>query len=134
MTADAKDTACAFITALTTRDWDGLAQLLASGFSYTVQSYDLPGGGTAMDGAAMLQILPGLLTVFDDTSPRMEIKHLVSDGQWVVVEGQGSGSFRDGSPYQNRYALVFEVVDGKVRTLREYMDTGHMEKRLAAVR
>ena len=29
----------------------------------------------------------------------------------------------DGAPYENRYAGVFTLADGRITTVREYMDT-----------
>jgi ketosteroid isomerase-like protein len=41
------------------------------------------------------------------------------------MEGRGEGRFVNGAPYENRYVVVHEVVDGRLRTVREYMDTQH---------
>jgi ketosteroid isomerase-like protein len=57
---------------------------------------------------------------------------MIAEGDWVVVESEGTGSFQNGRPYRNRYAIVFEIVDGRLRTIREYMDTGHMASMLSA--
>jgi ketosteroid isomerase-like protein len=132
MASDVKDTVRAYIDALNHKDWDRVADLLAPDVRYTVLGYDFPGAGT-MDRATVLRTLPEILGLFDDESPRIEITHLIAEGPWALVEGQGTGSFRDGTSYENRYANVYEVVDGQVKTVREYMDTQHMAGLLAAV-
>jgi len=76
--------------------------------------------------------LPELLSVLADDSPRMELGLMIAEGDWVVVESEATGSFRNRTPYSNRHAIVFEIVDGRVRTIREYMDTGHMASVLSA--
>jgi len=32
----------------------------------------------------------------------------------------------------SRYAILFEIADGGVRTIREYMETGHIASMLSA--
>ena len=59
------------------------------------------------------------------TSPRMTITRLFRDGDWIMMEGTGEGTFANGAQYDNRYVIVYEVVDGRVRTVREHMDTQH---------
>jgi uncharacterized protein len=126
MTADAKETVRALIGALNQKDWDRFGELLHPDHTYELQSYHLP-GAAPMDKATALAALPGLVaSVFDADSPQFEITHLVAEGPWVVAEVRGSGRFREGTEYKNRYVHVFEVVDGQVRTDREYMDTQHM--------
>lgn len=129
---DVKATVRAFIDTLNRRDWDRFGELFAEDASYTVQGYELPGAGT-MDRETALQVLPGLLSLFDEDSPCVEITHMIAEGAWVLAEAQGTGAFRDGTRYENRYANVYEVVDGRIRTIREYMDTQHMANLLAAV-
>jgi hypothetical protein len=41
----------------------------------------------------------------------------------VLVETHGTGKLADGRPYDNRYAWAFEIRDGKVAVIREYLDT-----------
>lgn len=133
MAADPKDVVLAFVDALNHQDWARVADLITPDFSYTIQAYDLPGAGAPMDGPTMLKVLPRMLALFDATGPRIEVTHLVGEGSWVVAEAVGSGSFRDGSRYDNRYANVYEVTGDRVRTLREYMDTQHMAQSFSAV-
>lgn len=131
MTADPKTVVRAFVEALNRKDWEVLGSLLADDMTYTVMGYDLPGTGT-QDKNTMLQTLPSTLGIFDDASPRLKITNIIVDGTWVLAEQQGTGAFRNGTRYENRYANVFEVVGGKVRTVREYMDTQHMAGLIAS--
>ena len=125
-----KQTVRAFTRALGERDWEVLPDLLADDLSWTLMAYELPGPGT-MDRESALRLLPEILSAFADHSPVMELGLMIAEGDWVAVEAEGSGSFRDGTPYRNRYSILFEIVDGRARTIREYMDTGHMASMLA---
>ena len=126
MSGSSKETVRALIEALNQKDWDRFGELLHPDHTYELQSYP-PAGAGPVDKATALAALPGLVaSVFDADSPQFEITHLVAEGPWVVAEVRGSGRFREGTEYRNRYVHVYEVVDGQVRTDREYMDTQHM--------
>ena len=47
----------------------------------------------------------------------------IAEGDHVVIEHSGRNTTRDGRPYHNKYCWVCRFADGKLRELREYMDT-----------
>lgn len=112
--------------AVTARDWDTFASLLAEDLSYTVMSAQLPGGNVPMDRETLLSTLPAMTEMFATGSPVMTFAHVVTAGEWIVVEAEGTGQLSDGTEYRNRTAFFYEVHDGLVRTVREYFDTGHV--------
>lgn len=120
-----------FNDAISRHDFDRLGELLDDGATYEVCGIELQGAGV-FDKATLLQVLPGMLGLFEPGSPRMTITRMFNDGDWVIMEGVAEGSFRSGAAYDNRYVIVFEVVDGRVRTVREYMDTQHAATLFAA--
>lgn len=132
MSRDPKDVVTAFVAALNARDWSAMSELFHDDLTYTVMGFDLPGAGS-LDKATALAVLPGMMSVFAEGSPRLSIVRMISEGTWVNLEAEGSGVFVDGTPYENRYSNNFEVVDGQIRTLREYMDTQHMAALLETV-
>ncbi len=50
-------------------------------------------------------------------------RRLIAEGDHVVVEAQGHNTTPDGRQYHNNYCWVCRIADGKIRELREYMDT-----------
>jgi ketosteroid isomerase-like protein len=50
-----------------------------------------------------------------------------AEGERVVVEETMTATLADGRPYANDYCFVFELRDGLIHRVREYMDTarGH---------
>ena len=122
-----------FNEALGRRDWATFASVLGEDLRYTVMSFHLPGGGASMDRPTLLATLPRMLELFAPGSPRLEFTHVTVDGEWIVVEMEGTGEFVNGAEYRNRYANVYQVRDGLIRTVREYMDTGHMAQLLSAL-
>ena len=46
-----------------------------------------------------------------------------ADGDTVVVEERMQATLAHGGHYENDYCFVFEVIDGLITRVREYMDT-----------
>ncbi|CAN5222604.1 nuclear transport factor 2 family protein [soil metagenome] len=59
--------------------------------------------------------------LFTDVS--MDISGLYADGDRVIMEERFRARLPNGRDYDNAYCFVFELQDGKVRRMREYMDT-----------
>ncbi len=58
------------------------------------------------------------------TEPFDVVPHrFIADGDFVVIEHTGKNTTPDGRPYHNRYCWVCRFSNGKIRELREYMDT-----------
>ncbi len=48
---------------------------------------------------------------------------VIAEGDRVAVEVEARGERGDGRPYHNRYHFLFEIRDGLIVAVREYMDT-----------
>ncbi|WP_219419248.1 nuclear transport factor 2 family protein [Pseudonocardia nigra] len=48
---------------------------------------------------------------------------VIAEGDTVVVEERMCATLANGRFYDNDYCFVFEVQDGRIRRVREYMDT-----------
>ena len=56
--------------------------------------------------------------------PYLNIPELIlADGDHVVVLAKGDAETVEGKRYDNDYAFVFRMADGKIVQVREYMDT-----------
>jgi ketosteroid isomerase-like protein len=113
-----------FLEALSAGDLDGLARLLHDDATWTIYAEALPGAGTHEGRAAIVEgFLRPVREMFEPGDPKVDIARLVSSGGSVAVEARGSGRFANGAPYRNTYAFFFEVDEGRVRAVREYMDS-----------
>lgn len=65
--------------------------------------------------------------LFVDGDPKNKIMNIFGSGNWVAVETHGTGKFRNGRDYDNRYAWMVEIKDGMIFTIREYMDTLYIQ-------
>jgi len=55
-------------------------------------------------------------------------ERFIADGDLVAVEARGDNVAVTGERYDNDYCLVFELRDGKIVEMREYMDHAFCER------
>ena len=53
----------------------------------------------------------------------IEFRGILAEGDRVVVETRLSATLAHGGAYDNDYCFIFELEDGLIRRVREYMDT-----------
>ncbi|WP_295688185.1 nuclear transport factor 2 family protein [uncultured Nevskia sp.] len=70
------------------------------------------------------QLLSGVLDVC--TGPiRIEPRDWTAEGDRVALEAESFVDTRNGRTYNNLYHFKFKVRDGKIASVREYLDTMH---------
>jgi ketosteroid isomerase-like protein len=57
---------------------------------------------------------------------RMTVKGLVAEGDKVAAEATSYGRLENGRVYEQEYHFLFTLHDGKITTVREYLDTQHV--------
>jgi uncharacterized protein len=57
------------------------------------------------------------------TNPKNEFRSMIAEGAVVFAEHRISATLPNGRPYVNDYCFAYEVCDGKILHIREYMDT-----------
>jgi hypothetical protein len=88
---------------------------------------NIPGMGTHRGRVGIVdEFLAPVRGLFVDGDPQNEIVSLIGKGDLVAVETHGTGTFRNGRPYDNRYAWIVEIRDGMIYAIREYMDTAYI--------
>ena len=71
----------------------------------------------------MGDFLATALSYYQPGTVRLEITSMIADGDQVVLQWTSRARTRDGRPYENGCIGVFTVRDGKICSVREYMDT-----------
>jgi ketosteroid isomerase-like protein len=56
----------------------------------------------------------------------LHVRSVIEQGGRVAVEAQGDGVLADGTRYTPEYAIFFEVRDGLITSMREYIDTEYV--------
>jgi uncharacterized protein len=54
---------------------------------------------------------------------KSELRRIYGDGDTVLIEMVNRGKLFNGRDYENDYCFVFEIENGKIRRVREYVDT-----------
>ena len=121
-----------FFDRLNAEDLEGVRAILTEDATWIPQVRDIPGAGEYRGRDVIVDVfLAPIRSVFADGSPRNEILSIASGGSLVMLESHGTGSLADGRPYDNRYAWAFEVREGKVAAIREYMDSHYISRLFA---
>jgi uncharacterized protein len=57
---------------------------------------------------------------------KMTVKGLVCEGDKVAMEAESYGELRNGRVYNQEYHFLLTIRDGRIKTVREYLDTQHV--------
>ncbi|MNN90662.1 SnoaL-like domain protein [compost metagenome] len=87
---------------------------------------NVPGAGTHTGKAICEEFLAPVRGLFADGDPKVLVDSLVSSGDKVMCETRGVGKLRDGRAYNNLYAWAFVIRDGRIKAIREYMDSHYV--------
>jgi uncharacterized protein len=124
-----------FFATLSTGDFDAIGEFFDDESVWTsgnvARTQPPPKGRQAIIEGFLKPVRLGL---FEEGDPKVEIQTLIVDGDRVAAETVGRGKGRDGAPYENQYAFVFEVAGDKIRFMKEYMDTAYAGRFTQGVR
>lgn len=70
-------------------------------------------------------LLQGVKAVYKTGAMQFTPKSMVAEDSFVAVEASSHAELNNGRIYSNQYHLLFEIRDGKVLRVKEYMDTQH---------
>jgi len=88
---------------------------------------DIPGTGVHRGRKGIVdEFLAPVRGLFVEGDPKNSIESLFGKGALVAVETHGTGRFRNGRDYDNRYAWIVEIRDDMIFAIREYMDTAYI--------
>ena len=87
----------------------------------------IPGAGVHRGRKGIVdEFLSPVRGLFIDGDPKNTVENLFGKGDFVAVETHGTGTFRNGRQYDNRYAWIVEIKDDMIFAIREYMDTAYI--------
>jgi uncharacterized protein len=61
--------------------------------------------------------------IYDVATIQVEIRNLLADGAWVVLQYLMRCRAANGNPYEQEYLFLFEIHDGRIATIWDYYDT-----------
>lgn len=92
-------------------------------------TYWVSGGIEGMSGSYSREelgaLLSGVTTVYKNGALQITPLSAIAEGNKVAVEAESYAELNNGRIYRNRYHFLFEILDGKIIQVKEYMDTKH---------
>jgi ketosteroid isomerase-like protein len=61
--------------------------------------------------------------IYDVPTIQIEIRNLLADGDWVVLQYLLRCRAANGNSYEQEYVFLFEIRDGRIATIWDYYDT-----------
>lgn len=118
-----------FFETLSSGDLDRLRELFHDDATWTPMVRGIRGEGVHRGKAGIIdQFLAPVRGLFKPGDPKVLPDTIASKGSLVLIETRGLGHVADGRPYENLYAWAFEIRDGKVFAVREYMDSLYVSR------
>jgi uncharacterized protein len=119
-----------FFETLSAGDYGPLEKLFTPDAVWTVVPTSIPGSGDHKGAATIAKDFSEIRKMFEDGDPKLHVTNVIDGGQWVAVETHTKGRFKNGATYDSHYCWVMEIIDGKIRVLKEYMDGGYAASRI----
>jgi len=130
-TNDAKSVLQRYVAAVEGGDEDTIRDSFAETATWTLAG-ELPISGT-WEGRDVIidEFLATAMSNYEAGSVSLEITGMIADGHSVALQWTSRARTLDGEPYENECIGVFTVSDGKIQSVREFMDTHYAYKTLA---
>jgi ketosteroid isomerase-like protein len=118
-----------FFSVLSAADFPRLRELMHDEVTWTPMIRGIPGAGVHRGKSGIIdEFLIPVRGMFRPGDPKTTVDTICSKGSLVLTETRGSGQVADGRSYDNQYAWAFEIRDGKILAVREYMDSLYVAK------
>jgi hypothetical protein len=112
-----------FIEALSSGNMEAAKAALADDATWWIPG-SLPVSGTHRGQKAIFEDFFGQAqALFEPNSVSIQVRNAIGEGDCVAVEWIARGKSAKGRNYENYYHVMFEVRDGKIQVIREYVDT-----------
>ena len=130
-TEETRRVVAGYVAALQRGDIDALRDSFTPAATWTIRG-DIPVAGTWTGPGEILDgFLAKMTATLDPATPVTQTLHrIIADGDYAVAEWTSRARARNGTPYENDYAVVFRVTGGRIDAVTEYCDTSYMKRTL----
>ncbi len=83
-------------------------------------------GSSVLSGTHDIAAMPMLIQRLTATLPNgvnLTIIDMIAESDRVVCEARGEAVSATGKPYNNNYAIILQITNGRVESMTEYLDT-----------
>jgi ketosteroid isomerase-like protein len=111
--------------ALTRGSLEEMAALFHEDAYWHAMATGIVGAGRTDGRDTVFEMIGGIVAMFVPGSMQLSLTNLIgsAENNFVASEHRLKARFVDGTDYDNQYAFIWELRDGKVAGLREYMDS-----------
>ena len=113
-----------FLEVFSTGDVPGILDRLHDDATWWVSGKVEGFAGTSTK-AEMGTLLESVVTLYKQGALRLTPLGMVAEGDRVVVEAEGYAELNNGRVYNPQSVLIFQIAGGKVKSVKEYLDTQH---------
>jgi len=113
-----------FMKVFSTGDVDRILSSMSDSATWWVAG-NIPGISGTKDKAAFAEMLSGIADSTTTGAIRLTPLAMTVEGARVAVETESYTELKNGRVYNNLYHFLFEVRDGKIDKVKEYLDTEH---------
>lgn len=121
-----KKTASEFFALFSAGDVAGALGLMTDDATWWIagKPEQLPAAGTHSKEqmARLFQNMVGQLP----NGIKMTVKSAIAEGDKVALEAESYGELRNGRVYNQEYHFLLTIRDGRISSVREYLDTQHV--------
>ena len=122
-----------YLESLEAGDADAVRELFADDATWTLAAGELPIAGEWEGRDAILdEFLATAMSYYQPGSASFEVTGMVSDGSRVVLMWTSRARTLADLPHENECIGVFTIVDGRIQSVREWMDTLYAHDRAFA--
>lgn len=119
-----KKTIAEFMEVFSRGDVDGILACMSDDATWWVAG-SIPGISGTKDKAGFREMLSGIAESTTSGAIRLTPLAFTAEGDRVAVETESYTELKNGRVYNNLYHFLFEVRDGKIDSVKEYLDTEH---------
>jgi ketosteroid isomerase-like protein len=113
-----------FMEVFTSGDVHGILGSLTDDATWWVAG-NIPGISGTKDKAGFGEMLGGIAEGTTTGAIRLTPLAFTAEGERVAVETESYAELKNGRVYNNLYHFVFTVRDGKISSVKEFLDTEH---------
>ena len=113
-----------FLRVFSTGDVPAILELLHPDATWWV-SGKIEGFAGTKSKAEMGTLLEGVVPLYKTGALRLTPVSMIAEADRVFVEAEGYAELNNGRIYNPQSAFVFEIADGLIKHVKEYLDTQH---------
>lgn len=113
-----------FMKVFSTGEVDAILGMMGESATWWVAG-TMEGISGTKDKKGFGEMLGGISDGVEGGAIRLTPEAFTAEGERVAVETESYAELKNGRVYNNHYHFVFEVRDGKIQSVKEYLDTEH---------